>query len=155
MYTHARTHTHALDGSAAVNLALAKAVVYYSIHKSGFLKFLCSMYCGSCSMYFLNFIMTHPFYSFILLNTALWILRFSVMTNDALLQITLSRKNVRKWQSIARIKGKSQHLIFFFCHWSSIGHEIVFRGRFLDAPLHLYKMVCPSVCPSVGPSVRL
>ena len=115
MYTHARTHTHALDGSAAVHLALfspnkkkiiyrAKAVVYYSIHKSGFLKFLCSMYCGSCSMYFLNFIMTHPFYSFILLNTALWILRFSVMTNDALLRITLSRKNVAinskdKWKT--------------------------------------------------------
>ena len=27
-------------------------------------------------------------------------------------------------------------------------------GAFLDASLHLYKRVCPSVGPSVGPSVR-
>ena len=34
---------------------------------------------------------------------------------------------------------------------SSAGGQLI---RFLDAPSHLYKRVCPSVGPSVGPSVR-
>ena len=39
------------------------------------------------------------------------------------------------------------------CHYFAAMAQIT-NSRFLDAPSHLYKRVCPSVRLSVGPSVR-